>query len=154
MAMARPDLVWRYLMNPKPYSVKAIRQFISYTLIGLLTNVLGYALYVALTYLWGSPKLTMTLLYCTGALTGFLANRRYTFEHEDHIGLAGARYLMVQFSGYLLNLGLLLLFVDWLGFSHQIVQAVAIVVVAIFLFVLLRIFVFVPSLTTSGVVRP
>lgn len=55
--------------------------------------------------------------------------------------------------GYLLNLILLLLFVDWLDFPHQIVQGIAIVVVAIFLFVVLRIFVFAPRLAVTGVMR-
>ena len=40
------------------------------------------------------------------------------------------------------NLALLVLFVDWLGFPHQIIQAGAIVVVALWLFVLSRYFVF------------
>lgn len=130
------------------------RQVLSYLLIGVLTNFVGYVLYLFLTYLWGAPKLTMTLLYSTGALMGFLANRRFTFRHDGHIGVAGARYLLVQLLGYLLNLCLLLLLVDWLGFSHQIVQAIAVVVVAIFLFVLLRIFVFASGRTGRGVVRP
>lgn len=134
-------------------SRKTLRQFFTYALIGVLTNVLGYAIYLLLTYLWGAPKSTMTALYFAGALIGFLANRRFTFRHDGSIGVTGARYLLVQVAGYLLNLVLLLLFVDWLDFPHQIVQAIAIVVVAIFLFVVLRVFVFAPSLAATGVVR-
>lgn len=84
---------------------------------------------------------------------GFLANRRFTFRHTGGIGSTGFRYLLAQVAGYLLNLALLLLFVDWFDFPHQIVQAIAIVVVAIFLFVVLRVFVFAPSLAVSGVVQ-
>jgi len=84
---------------------------------------------------------------------GFLANRRFTFRHDGGIGITGVRYLLAQVAGYLLNLVLLLLFVDWFDFPHQIVQAIAIVVVAIFLFVVLRLFVFAPSLAVTGVVR-
>jgi len=135
------------------FSKKTLRQIFSYTLIGVLTNVLGYATYLALTYLWGAPKLTMTALYLVGASIGFLANRRFTFRHDGGIGDTGVRYLLAQVAGYLLNLVLLLLFVDRFNFPHQIVQAIAIVVVAIFLFVVLRIFVFAPSLAVAGVVR-
>lgn len=131
-------------------SRKTFRQLFSYAFIGVLTNVSGYALYLLLTYLWGAPKLTMTALYFMGASIGFLANRRFTFLHDGHIGVTAARYLLVQLAGYLLNLVLLLLFVDWLGLSHQIVQAIAIVVVAIFLFVLLRLFVFAPLSFEKG----
>jgi len=143
-------------MNTKPgflSSKKTLRQLFSYALIGVLTNVLGYALYLLLTYLWGAPKITMTALYFVGASIGFFANRRFTFRHDGHIGVTGVRYLLAQVAGYLLNLVLLLLFVDWLGLAHQIVQAIAIVLVAIFLFVMLRFFVFAPSSVVTGVVR-
>jgi len=122
-------------------------------LIGVLSNVLGYAIYLILTNSWGAPKLTMTALYFVGASIGFLANRSFTFQHDGGIGVAGVRYLLTQVAGYLLNLVLLLLFVDFFDFPHQIVQAIAIVVVAIFLFVVLRIFVFAPSLALTRVVR-
>lgn len=137
----------------RPLSKKVFRQFLSYALIGALTNLIGYALYLFLTYLWGAPKLTMTILYSVGALVGFLANRRFTFRHEGHIGVAGTRYLLVQLSGYILNLLLLVMFVDLLGFSHQIVQAIAIIMVAVFLFALSRIFVFAPPKVADGAIR-
>lgn len=154
--MGKQGLAWRCLMIDEPNIVsskKKLRQFFSYALIGVLTNFLGYAIYLILTYIWGAPKLTMTALYFVGASIGFLANRRFTFRHDGGIGVVGVRYLLAQVAGYLLNLVLLLLFVDWFDFSHQIVQAIAIVVVAIFLFVVLRIFVFAPSLAVTKVVR-
>ncbi|WP_051258664.1 GtrA family protein [Chitinibacter tainanensis] len=138
-----------YIMSSK----KTLRQFFIYALIGVLTNVLGYAIYLILTYFWGAPKLTMTALYFAGASIGFIANRRFTFRHDGRIGVTGIRYLLAQVAGYLLNLVLLLLFVDWFDFPHQIVQAIAIVVVAIFLFFVLRVFVFAPSFAVTGVVR-
>lgn len=131
-----------------------VGQLFRYATIGLLTNLLGYLLYLFLTYLWDAPKLTMTALYSIGALTGFFANRRFTFRHQGKIGAAGIRYLVAQLSGYCLNLLLLVLFVDWLGFPHQIVQALAIVVVAVFLFALSRIFVFARPPARKEVVRP
>ena len=132
---------------------KTLRQLFRYAVIGLLTNFLGYALYLLLTYLWNFPKGTMTVLYSAGALIGFFANRRFTFCHDGSIGMAGLRYLFSQLLGYLLNLSLLVLFVDWLGFAHQLVQAIAIIVVAIFLFVLSRFFVFAPQLSENRAIR-
>lgn len=128
---------------------KSLRQIFSYMLIGALTNLAGYGLYILLTYFGNTPKLTMSILYSAGAIIGFFANRRFTFGHDGHIGSAGVRYLLAQLLGYFLNFLLLMLFVDWLGFAHQIVQAIAIVVVAIFLFILSRAFVF-PSRTTEN----
>lgn len=140
-------------MSVESTARKIFRQFLNYVLIGLMTNFLGYALYLFLTYLWGAPKLTMTALYFVGASISFFANRRFTFRHDGQIGVASFRYLLVQLAGYLLNLFLLIVFVDWFGFAHQLVQAMAIIVVAVFLFVLSRAFVFRPQLATNGVVR-
>lgn len=137
----------------RPSKSKTLRQLFSYAVIGLLTNFLGFTLYLLLTYFWSLPKLTMTVLYSVGALIGFFANRRFTFCHDGSIGMTGLRYMFAQLLGYLLNLSLLVLFVDWLGFAHQLVQAVAIIVVAIFLFVLSRFFVFAPQLSKNGAIR-
>jgi len=123
---------------------KDLRQISSYALIGVLSNLAGYVLYLLLTYSIGTPKLTMTALYSVAALISFFANRRFTFQHNGRIGVTGVRYLLAQLFGYFLNLLLLFLFVDCLGFAHQYIQAIAVFVVAIFLFILLRVFVFVP----------
>lgn len=154
MGLVKLVLVWRFAMNAESSvspSQKVFQQFFRYALIGVLTNLCGYIIYLLLTHLWGAPKLTMTLLYSVGALIGFIANRRFTFRHDGHIGKAGIRYLLVQLAGYVLNLFLLTLFVDWLNFAHQLVQAIAIIVVAIFLFVLSRVFVFAPQSAEKGV---
>lgn len=131
----------------------ALRQMYSYVLIGVLINLAGYVLYLLLTYAGSTPKLTMTVLYSVSALISFFANRHFTFRHDGHIGVAGVRYLLAQLLGYLLNLLLLALFVDWLGFAHQIVQAAAIAVVAVFLFVLSRVFVFALYPAGNGAIR-
>jgi putative flippase GtrA len=135
------------------FARETYRQIFNYALIGLLVNSISYSIYFLFAYLSGSHKMTMTVLYLLGASIGFLANRHFTFKHDGGIGVTGIRYILAQIMGYLLNLALLLLFVDWLDFPHQIVQAIAIVVVAVFLFVMLRLFVFTPSLTVNGVVR-
>ncbi|MEM9602536.1 MAG: GtrA family protein [Pseudomonadota bacterium] len=118
------------------------QQLLRYGIVGVLTNVGGYAVYLLLTWVWASPKVVMTGLYVAGAVAAFFANRRFTFNNDGHIGRAGGRYLIAHVLGYLVNLCLLLVFVDSLGFPHQAVQAVAIVVVAVFLFFVSRWYVF------------
>jgi putative flippase GtrA len=126
------------------FSKKTFYQFFRYALNGIAINFLGYLAYLFLTNLWGSPKLIMTALYLPSALITFFVNRRLTFQHDGKIGEAGLRFMLAQILGYLLNLFLLIILVDWLELPHQIVQAIAILIVAIFLFLMLRIFVFHP----------
>ncbi len=125
-----------------PLDRRTFRQLLRYVLVGLLTNCSGYALYLVLTYMGTTPKMTMSTLYATAAVLSFFANRSFTFRHDGHIGGAGIRFLLAHMLGYLLNLALLLVFVDHLGVAHQLVQACAIVVVAVFLFIAFRLFVF------------
>lgn len=120
-------------------------QLARYAFVGILTNGIGFGLYILATHYGGTPKATMTVLYAIGTLIGFLGNRKFTFNHDGHIGAAGVRYVLAQLMGYVLNFLILMMFVDVLGFSHQIVQAAAIFIVAAFLFLLSRFFVFAPA---------
>lgn len=144
--MALPVLAWPLCVMRSPgmllLDLGVFRQLLRYVLVGLATNCSGYALYLLLTYMGTTPKLTMSALYATAALLGFFANRTFTFRHDGHIGGAGVRFLLAHILGYVLNLALLLVFVDHLGFAHELVQGCAIVVVAAFLFVSFRLFVF------------
>lgn len=117
-------------------------QLLKYALVGLLSNTCGYALYLVLTEMGSTPKLTMTVLYTSGALIGFVGNRRLTFSHQGGILDSGIRFILAQAGGYAINFCLLAVFVDHLGYPHQWVQAVAILLVAAYLFVTLKFFVF------------
>jgi len=119
-----------------------VTQLFRYALVGLLSNVVGYLVYLALTYLGGTPKVTMTLLYGVGAAVGFVGNRSLTFGYQGSIKGAGMRYVIAHCCGYLLNLSILIVFVDNLGYAHQWVQAITIFIVAAFLFLALKVFVF------------
>jgi putative flippase GtrA len=129
---------------------ESVTQLFRYALVGLFSNVAGYLVYLALTYLGGTPKLTMTFLYGVGAAVSFFGNRSLTFEHQGSILGAGVRFGMVHCIGYLLNLSMLIVFVDKLGYPHQWVQGVAIFVVAAFLFLAFKVFVFPASREGAG----
>lgn len=121
---------------------KSATQLFRYGLVGIANNLSGYLIYLLITY-WGvEPKKAMTLLYVVGATIGFVGNRKWTFAHKGALLGSGARYFIAHIFGYLVNLLIMLTFVDRLGYSHQWVQAAAIIAVAGFLFVTFKYFVF------------
>lgn len=126
-----------------------VTQLFRYSLVGLLSNIAGYLVYLALTYLGCTPKITMSLLYSIGAAVGFFGNRSLTFEYQGSVMGAGGRYVVVHSFGYLINLSLLIVFVDKLGYAHQWVQAIAILMVAAFLFMAFKFYVF-PVINETG----
>lgn len=119
-------------------------QFVRFAIVGILSNLVLYLLYLALTGLGVGIKLAMTLLYVVGTLQSFVFNRRWSFEHRGRRGPAFVRYVAAYVIGYVVNLLGLMLFVDWFGQPHQVVQGVLILTVAVLLFALHKAWVFAP----------
>jgi putative flippase GtrA len=132
----RPGL---WLLSDLPF-----KELVRYAIVGLTLNVLGYMIYLLITSLGGSPITTVTICYPLSVLTGYFAHRRHTFRHRSQ-GLEGkvlVRYITVYVAGYLINAALLEILYRKMGYPHQIVQIAAIFLVAIFLFVAMKLLVF------------
>lgn len=121
---------------------RLVGQLFRYGVVGIGVNVAGYLLYLFITYLGVAPMLAMSVLYVVGAVGGFWGNKTLTFSHDGNSMRAAVRYVIAHFAGYLINLGILTVMTHELGYSHQVAQAVGIVVVAGFLFLASRFFVF------------
>jgi len=130
---------------------KLLKELFHYGIVGLVSNFFGYLVYLLLAHLSASPKLTMTFLYALGALISFWGNSRLTFSYSGSKLSAGYRFAVVQVVGYLIQLSMLFVMVDELGYAHQWVQAAAIFVVAAYLFVALKSFVFNERSAIEGV---
>jgi putative flippase GtrA len=117
-------------------------ELVRYGVIGVLTNSIGYLIYLLITYAGGTPKITMSALYAVGIAIGFISNRKWTFSHDGDLMSAGVRYIFAHSLGYSLNLSILIIMVDYLGYPHQWVQVFSIFAVAGFLFLMFKFFVF------------
>lgn len=129
---------------------EATVRFLRYAGVGVISNVAGYLLYLLITWLGLGPKTAMTTLYGAGAAIGFIGNRQWAFKHRGSVLQSALRYGAAHLCGYGLNLCMLFYLTDRLGYPHQLVQALAVVVVAIFLFMALNLFVFPRSSHTGG----
>lgn len=112
-----------------------------FIVVGVVSNALGYCLYLLVTWLGMPPKAAMSMMYTIGVTTGFIGNWRYTFRHHTGFRHAAPRYVAAHLLGYLVNLGIHFAG-DRLGLPHQLSQAMGICIVAVLLFVLFRHFVF------------
>ncbi len=117
-------------------------QFLKFALIGIFSNLVVFILYLSLTS-WGIYHLqAMSFTYVLGVGLGFILNRAWTFAHKGRWSPALLRYLMAYSLGYVFNLVTLYFLVNVMGFSHEPVQGTLILVTAIFLFILQRVWVF------------
>lgn len=118
------------------------KQLVRYAIVGVASNAAGYLVYLLITHLGMPPKAAMSSLYAVGATVGFFGNSALTFAYKGGIIGSGIRYLITHAVGYSMNLTILVIFVDLFGYPHQLVQAIAIFVVAAFLFIAFKYFVF------------
>lgn len=117
-------------------------QVARYGVVGVLNNLLGYLIYLLITWLWLDPKVAVTLMYPIGAVTAYFGHARYSFAYSGRSSHGIIRYAIAHVIGYGANIGMIYVFSDRLGYPHQLVQAAAIVAVAGILYLLFRYFVF------------
>jgi len=117
-------------------------QVVRYGVVGVLNNLLGYLIYLLVTWLWLDPKVALTLMYPIGATTAYFGHARYSFVYRGRTSHGLLRYAIAHLIGYGTNIGMLYVLSDRMGYPHQLVQAAAIFVVAGVLYLLFRYFVF------------
>lgn len=113
-----------------------------YAAVGGAMNIFGFLLYVLFTTLGISPVLTISIFYPIYIGLAFYLNKKWTFNHKGHIPTSAVRYLIAYVGCYVLNVIVLKLFSGYLGYSHLVVQAMAILVIALLLFLAQKYWVF------------
>jgi len=132
-----------------PTLTATLHQVIRYGVVGVINNLLGYVIYLLVTWWWIEPKLAVTFMYPIGAVTAYFGHAKYAFAYQGRTSRGLVRYVLAHVVGYSVNVGMLYVFADRMGLPHQLVQAAAIVAVAGLLFLLFRYFVF-PRRTESS----
>lgn len=130
-----------------------LRQAIRYGFVGVLHNLLGYLLYLLVTFLGADPKLAITVLYPVGATAAYFGHLKYSFTYRGRYANALPRYALAHLVGYGVNFTMLFIFSDKLKLPHQAVQASAVLVVAGVLFLMFKYFVF-PRSEHGDVMKP
>ncbi len=81
-------------MDDSPLGIKnrrSITQLIRFSLVSIMVNLVGYMVYLLITYLGGTPKITMTLLYGVSVTVSFFGNSKLVFTHKGNQLGAGVR---------------------------------------------------------------
>ena len=124
--------------------INDIKELTRYGIVGVSLNSLMYFAYLMLTSFYLSPYYALMFLYPLGVLLGFLVHKRVSFKQSSNgynlIELL--KYIFIYVLGFLLNSLLLYVFVEKSGYPHQLVQLLSIFIVAAFLFISLKFFVF------------
>lgn len=121
---------------------KSFRQLVRYGLVGIGINAALYVCYLLFVFLGAEPKIAMSIVYVIGLGVGFYGHRKLTFFHTENVRRAIVRYLVAHIGGYAINFFLLVAFVDHMHLSHALVQGLSIFIVAAYLFIIFKYWVF------------
>lgn len=121
---------------------QTLLQLFRYAIVGVAQNGVGYGIYIFFTWLGADPKLVVAISYPIAMLVSFLGNRTYTFSFSGAYAAPALKFIFAHVCSYAINLLMLWIFVDIYGYPHQLVQLAAIFVCALFLFLMLKFFVF------------
>ena len=130
-------LVFRRILNSGGYT-----QFVRYAIVGVVQNLIGYMLYLLITWAGSDPKVTITILYPIGFTLSFIGNKKWTFLHTGDDKLAFYRFALTHLVGYAINIALLYVFVDIYSYAHQYVQLLAMFILVFYFFIAMRTYVF------------
>jgi putative flippase GtrA len=120
-------------------STPAFVQFVKFGIVGVSNTLITWVVYILLLKGFGVWYLIASAVgFIAGATNGFLLNRRWTFR--EHVGdaLTPVRWIVVQGSGLLANLGLIYLFVSGAGLDKLLGQACATAIVTVITFLVNR----------------
>lgn len=101
---------------------------------GALINGSGYLTFLLLLLAGVEHKLSASLTYLLGVLGSFWLNRKIVFGSTQSLRSGLFRLCLMLLAGYALNISMLYLGVDVLGYSARLIQLASIFCVSLFFY--------------------
>jgi putative flippase GtrA len=118
------------------------RHAVKYAVVGIANVTIDFVLYGLLVWLGIGYVAAKACSLVIATLNGYTFNRLWTFRAGRHRHSTLSRYVAVQALGLALNLALLAVMVELVGFGPVIAQLIAIPVVCSFTFLANRLWTF------------
>jgi putative flippase GtrA len=116
-------------------------QFVRFLLVGALNTVIGYGIFAGLVLLGVGPTPALVATYVAGTLINYFTTGRLVFNESRSRVASLARFILAYVVIYFFNLGLFMVVAG--AFPNPLVtQALCVPVVAVFSFLLFKLFVF------------
>lgn len=104
--------------KPVQDSVRVLSSFLMFAGVGILSFLLDYGLFLALTFLADSYFLNAHIMSRTvSSVFNYFATKRYVFNNQDSVTTTALKYLLAALISLLLSSALLYLFVDFMLWS-------------------------------------
>jgi len=109
--------------------------------LSLFLNLTGYIAFVVLVRNGLDPKISISFLYPVMVALSYFLYGNLVF-HGEYSKNSLFKFIITHISGYLANLLLLFIFIDIFALTHELSQLIAMVIVALYLFLIFKFVVF------------
>ena len=131
--MSEPDAHASYLPRPSPVASRArveVGRAAKYGIVGVANVCIDFALFALLITLGVWYPIAKAASLTVATINGYTFNRRWTFRAGRHKRDMLARYVAVQTTCYILNVAMLALMIEVLGWNEIVSQAFALPIIA------------------------
>ncbi len=121
----------------------AFNQLIKYSSVGVLTNTIGYILYIFISNFIGlNPPIAAILSGFAVIGLSYHLNTNFTFNSKKK-GLESAMsYFVLYLSAIFLHSFMIFIFSNILGFAHELIAAISLIVISLSLFLIQKFYFF------------
>jgi putative flippase GtrA len=120
------------------YESEKLRFIIS----GILSNAIGFSLYLIFVEFGMHPKTSMSVLYWTSVFFTFFVNRTFVFDSKANPLLAVSKYLSVYLMGYFFSMSFMSFLLDELTLNHVYSIIIANCLMAVYFYLMQKFLVF------------
>jgi len=120
-----------------------VNQIFKYGSVGIVTNALGYIIYIAVANLLGiNPPVAAIISGLLVISLSFYLNKRFSFDNNNKsIGLA-VNYFILYGIAILFHSLIVFIFSNILGFAHEIIAGINIILISCSLFLIQKFLLF------------
>lgn len=113
-----------------------------FSLVGIISNLISYVFFIFCVYILDiNYVFTLTILFLLFFLINFFINRTWTFKSISNIKESAIKFIFTYIIGYLLNVSLLIYFVEYLFLPVGYVQICLIIFLAIYYYLMNKFFI-------------
>lgn len=125
--------------------MSSLKQIIRYSSVGIITNFIGYAMYLGIANIIGvTPPIAAIASGFLVIGISYYLNRRFSFEHEGKGMNLAVRYYILYLSSIFLHSLVIFVFSNLLGFPHEIIAGISLVIISFALFIIQKNILFTP----------
>lgn len=137
----------KFVTNIINFFIKILgREVFMYLLFGGLTTVINIAVYYLCTLVNISTGISTTIAFIISVVFAYITNRKWVFESKaktkNEILNEIWKFLSVRIGTYFMDLGLMILFVDKLGFNGLVCKIIVNILVIVLNYIASKLIIF------------